>query len=110
MRAAFLLKVALAMLMLVTAFPAAAAEQPHMKAALELLQSAKKSDNPKPMLLAAQRHKKNAKRNKGGALGQAAESLREAIALAELGGDKKKLEQKINATIANLQNGMGNAK
>ena len=80
-----------------------------MKAAIELLQSAKTSDNPKPLLAAAKRHLANVKPNKEGALVQARKSLNEAIALAEIGGEKAKLEQKINATIANVNNAIGNA-
>jgi hypothetical protein len=87
----------------------AAGDGKHMKAALELLQSAKKSDSPRPMLVAAKRHLSNVKPNKEGALAQARKSLNEAIALAELGKEKDKLEQKINATIANVHNAMGNA-
>jgi hypothetical protein len=81
-----------------------------MKAALELLQSAKKSDNPLPSLRAARKHLADAKRNKGGAIPQAIESVNEAIALATIGGERGKLDQKINAAIANVQNGIGNAK
>ncbi len=98
-------------LCLFTTAPCLAADgQPHMKAALEFLQTAKKADNPLPSLKAAKKHLANAKKNKGGAIGQAMDSLNEAIALATLGGEKDKLEQKINATIANVQNGIANGK
>ncbi|WP_206026271.1 hypothetical protein [Roseimicrobium sp. ORNL1] len=84
-------------------------DQPHMRAALELLQTAKKSDTPLPMLTSARKHLKNAAKNKGGARVEALELVDEAIAQAKA-GDKKKTEQKINAAIANIHSGMGNAK
>ncbi|RBP39144.1 hypothetical protein DES53_110168 [Roseimicrobium gellanilyticum] len=88
---------------------AANPDQPHMRAALELLQSAKKSDQPLPMLTSARKHLKNASKNKGGARVEALELVNEAIAQAQV-GDKKKTEQKINAAIANIHSGIGNAK
>jgi hypothetical protein len=99
----------LCVLMLLPLLSDGAEFQPHMKAALELLQSAKQADKPMPMLMAARKHLMAATKNKGGALGQAAQTLREAIALVETHAEKSKIEQKINATIANVQNGMGNA-
>lgn len=86
----------------------AADKQPHMEAALELLQAAKASDNPLPMLKSAKKHLVKADNNKGGARVQALESLNEAIAQVQV-GNKEKAKQKINAAIANVQNGMGNA-
>jgi hypothetical protein len=79
-----------------------------MKAALELLQAAKASDNPMPMLKSARKHLANAGKNKGGARVQALEAVNDAMAQVQV-GDKEKAKQKINAAIANVQNGMGNA-
>lgn len=96
--------------LLMGACPAGAApDQPHMKAALELLQAAKKSDKPLPMLMSAKKHLRNAGKNKGGARMEALELVNEAIAQAQV-GDKKKTEQKISAAIANIHSGMGNAR
>jgi hypothetical protein len=100
----------LALLSALVLLPVAkAAPQPHMKAALELLRTAKDADNPRPSLIAARKHLVEAKNNKGGAVAQALKDVNEAIALATTGSDKDKIKQKINAAIANVQNGMGNA-
>ena len=106
-----LIAVLTSLLLLLGTYPAEAAnpDQPHMRAALELLQSAKKSDQPLPMLMSARKHLKNAAKNKGGARVEALELVNEAIAQAKV-GDPKKTEQKINAAIANIHSGMGNAK
>lgn len=81
------------------------AEQRHMEAAIEMLQSAKQSDNPLPLLRAAKKHVANAKPNKGGERKQAAESINEAIAQATV-GNKEKMTQKINAAIAAIHSGI----
>lgn len=83
----------------------AAPEQPHMQAAIELLQAAKKSDQPLPMLKAARKHIQKAKANKGGERPDAAESINAAIGFATT-GDRTKMEAKINDAIAHIHSGM----
>jgi hypothetical protein len=97
-------------LLLAASAPAvrSADHQPHMKAALELLQAAKASDNPMPMLKSAKKHLVKADNNKGGARVQAIEAVNDAMAQVEV-GDKEKAKQKITAAIANVHNGMGNS-
>lgn len=87
----------------------AAPDQPNMRAALELLQAAKKSDQPMPMLQAAKQRLKGASKNKGGERLEAIEYVNEAMAMAKA-GDKDKMEQKVNAAIANIHSGMGKAR
>ena len=87
----------------------ALAEPPHMSAALELLQAAKKSDKPMPMLQAARKHLENAKKNKEGERVEALRDVKEAMAQAQV-GDLKKMEQKINSAIANIHQGKDKAK
>jgi hypothetical protein len=87
----------------------AAPEQPHMRAAIELLQAAKRSDKPLPMLHAAKKHIQNAKANKGGERREAVASINAAIAEATV-GNKTKCISKINDAIANLHSGMDKAK
>ena len=85
------------------------ADQGHMRAALELLQAAKKADQPLPMLKSARKHLENAPKAKGGARAQALQQLNEAVAQATV-GDKKKMSQKIDSAIANIHQHMGNAR
>src|SRR4051812_1558340 len=99
-----------AMLFFFGLLPIAKADvQPHMKRALVLLRTPKDADHPKPTLVAARDELKDAKKNKGGSIAQAMKDLDEAIALVTTGADKDKVKQKINAAIANVQNGMGNS-
>lgn len=83
----------------------ASSNQPHMDAAIELLQAAKKSDQPLPMLIAARKHIQKARANKGGERPDAAESVNAAIAFATT-GDRAKMEAKINDAIAHLHSGI----
>jgi hypothetical protein len=87
----------------------AAPDQPHMRAAVELLQSAKMADKPLPMLTAAKKHIQKARPNKKGERYDALEAVNEAIALATT-GDREKMEQKINHAISQLHSGMAKAK
>lgn len=102
----FAVSAALAILFTV---PPAYADQPHMRAALELLQSAKKSDQPLPMLNAAKKKLEDAPKNKAGGRKQALEAVNDAIAELRT-GDKKKMGEKIDSAIANIHQGMDNAK
>jgi predicted esterase len=88
----------------------AAPDQPHMRAAVELLQSAKKSDQPLPMLQAAKKHLLKARPNKKGERYDALEAVNEAIAQATVGKDREKMEQKINHAISQIHSGMAKAK
>jgi hypothetical protein len=83
------------------------AEQPHMSAALELLQAAKKADKPLPMLNAAKKHLEDASHNKAGARKEAIAAVNDAIAELRV-GDKKKMLQKIDSAIANVHQGKDN--
>ena len=80
-----------------------------MRAAVELLQSAKKAEKPLPMLTAAKKHIQKARPNKKGERYDALEAVNEAIAQATA-GDREKMEQKINHAISQLHSGMAKAK
>lgn len=80
-----------------------------MRAALELLQAAKKADEPVPLLVSARQRLKNSTKNKGGERVDALKLVNEAIAFAQT-GDRGKMEQKVNAAIASIHSGMGKAK
>ena len=80
-----------------------------MRAALELLQAAKESNNPLPMLNSAKQRLNNAAKNKGGERLEAIDYVEEAITKAKE-RDFDKMKQKINAAIANIHQGMGKAK
>lgn len=98
------------MLMLgTTAAPVSADEQSGARAAIELLQAAKKSNNPAPVLHDARKHLKNAGDIKGSDRLEAQGLIKEAITGAET-GDKKTMEAKVNAAIAKIHKGMGNAR
>jgi hypothetical protein len=85
------------------------ADQPHMTAAIELLQAAKKSDQPLPMLNSAKKHLEGSKKNKAGARVEAIAAVNDAIAELRV-GDKKKMVQKIDLAIANIHQGKDNGK
>ncbi|HYF34907.1 MAG TPA: hypothetical protein VD994_06400 [Prosthecobacter sp.] len=87
----------------------AAPDQPHMRAAIELLQAAKQANKPLPMLNAAKKHIQKAAPNKKGERVDALAAVNEAIASATT-GDKEKMEQKVNHAIAQLHSGMAKAK
>ena len=97
----------LAVLVLLLSHAPVFAEQPHMAAALELLQAAKKSDQPLPMLKSAKKHLEDAKKNKAGARVEAIAAVNDAIAELRV-GDKKKMAQKIDSAIANIHQGKDN--
>ena len=99
----------LAMFLVWVNFATGAPDQPHMRAAIELLQAAKKAEMPLPMLNAARKHIRQASPNKKGERGDALAAVNEAIALATV-GDRQKMEQKVNHAIAQLHSGMAKAK
>jgi hypothetical protein len=101
--------VMLVMLVMCLSLKAEAPDQPHMRAAIELLQAAKKAEKPLPMLSAAKKHIQKAAKNKKGERIDALKAVNEAIACATV-GDKEKLEQKVNHAIAQLHSGMAKAK
>ncbi len=84
-------------------------DQPRMRAAIDALQAAKKADKPMPYLQMAKKRLENAAKNKKGERNAALEYVQEAIDMAKA-GDMKKMEQKINAAIANIHQGMGKAR
>ena len=85
-----------------------APDQPHMRAALELLQAAKESDNPLPMLRAARKHMVNAAKNKKGERIDAISAIDQAMAFATT-GDQAKARQKIKHAISQVHSGMSKA-
>ena len=86
-----------------------AADQPNMRAAIDLLQEAKKSDQPIPLMQQAKTHLKNASRNKGGSRVDAIEELNKAIEFAKA-GDLEKARGKMNRVISEIHSGMDKAK
>ena len=88
---------------------ALSADQPRMRAAIDLLQEAKKSDNPIPLMQEAKTRLKNASHNKGGSRVDAIEELNKAIAFAKA-GDLDKARGKINRVISEIHSGMDKAK
>ena len=91
-----------------TATPVSA-DEPGVSTAIDLLQSAKKSDKPLPILHEARKHLKSATGIKGSVRLEAQQLIKAAIAEAET-GDKSKMEQKVNAAIAKIHKGVGKAK
>jgi len=86
------------------------ADLPNQRKAIDDLQAAKKASDPMPLLLSAKGHLTKAnKGNKGGDRDDALDKLEEAIKELKA-GDKKKMEQKINATIANIHQGKDKSK
>jgi len=92
-----------------TAIAPAAPDQPHMRAAVDLLNAAKTAENPLPALRAAKKHLHAARRNKRGERRDALEAVDEAIALATV-GDKNKMRQKIDHAVAQIHSGMSKAR
>ena len=86
------------------------ADLPNLNKALDDLQAAKKADDPMPLLQSAK--ERLSKANKGNKFGDRKDALNKlAEAISELkAGNKSKMVQKINATIANLQQGKGSSK
>lgn len=105
-----LLHASFVMLMLGLTANSLFAELPHQNKALDDLQAAKKADDPMPLLQSAKEHLTKAnKGNKFGDRKDALNKLEEAISELKA-GNKSKMVQKINATIANLQQGKGSSK
>ena len=93
----------------ITVAPVSAEEQPQPSAVIDLLQAAKKSSDPVPLLQDARKQLKNATGIKGSVRLEAQQLIKEAIAEAQT-GDKKKVEPKINAAIAKIHKGVGIAR
>lgn len=91
-----------------SALPVAAEDSPGVRAAIDLLQAAKKAADPVPLLQDARKQLKNAEGIKGSIRLEAQQLIKEAIAEAGT-GDKKKVEPKINAAIAKIHKGVGKA-
>ncbi|MFN2507915.1 MAG: hypothetical protein ABR589_03985 [Chthoniobacterales bacterium] len=83
----------------------ASPDQPHMRAALGLLNAARTAENPLPVLKAAKKQLREARHNKGGERLDALAAVDEAIALAMV-GDKNKMVQKIDHAIAQVHSGI----
>lgn len=92
-----------------TATPIFADDQSQTRAAIERLQSAKKSNAPVPLFQDAHKLLKNATGIKGSIRLEAQQLIKEATAEAQA-GNKQKMEQKVNAAIAKIQKGVANAK
>lgn len=94
--------------LVVTVPPVSAEDPPQPSAVIDLLQSAKKSTDPVPLLQNARKQLKNAAGIKGSIRLEAQQLIKEAITEAQT-GDKKKVEPKINAAIAKIHKGVGKA-
>ena len=104
-----LVRVACAMLLLSTA-NTALADLPQQRKALDELQAAKNAADPMPLLESAKnRIGKANKGNKGGDKEDVIDKIDEAIKELQA-GNKSKMEQKINAAIANLHQGKDKSK
>lgn len=104
-----LVRVACAMLLLSSA-TTGLADLPQQRKALDELQAAKKADDPMPLLESAKtRISKANKGNKGGDKEDVIDKIDEAIKELQA-GNKSKMEQKINAAIANLHQGKDKSK
>jgi hypothetical protein len=82
-----------------------ALDQPHMRNTIDLLQDAKKSAHPLPLLEAAHHQLATAKHDKGGERKEALPILKEAIAEARA-GDHQKMVEKIDHVIAKVHAGI----
>ena len=88
----------------------ARADLPQQRKALDELQAAKKADDPLPLLESAKnRITKANKGNKGGDKEDVIDKIDEAIKELKA-GNRSKMEQKINAAIANLHQGKDKSK
>ena len=86
------------------------ADLPNQRKAIDDLQAAKKAADPMPLLQSAKNHLSKAnKGNKDGDRDDALKKLEEAINELKA-GNRDKMAQKINATIANIQQGKGSSK
>ena len=105
----FLVRTACAVILLSTT-PFVLADFPQQRKALDELQAAKKADDPMPLLKSAKDRIANAnKGNKGGDKEDVIAKIDEAIQELKA-GNKSKMEQKINAAIANLHQGKDKSK
>lgn len=89
-------------------FSEAEERQPHMDAALQALQDAKKSPAPVALLNTAKDELHKAKHKKGGFRVESLDMVDQAIAEAQTGNHDKMI-QKIDAAIADIHNGMAHA-
>jgi len=104
-----LVRVACAMLLFSTS-TVVHADFPQQRKALDELQAAKKAADPMPLLESAKtRITKAPKGNKGGDKEDVIDKIDEAIEQLKA-GNKSKMEQKINAAIANLHQGKDKSK
>ncbi|HBJ85228.1 MAG TPA: hypothetical protein DDZ88_15415 [Verrucomicrobiales bacterium] len=104
-----ILRVTCAMLLLSNA-TLVLADLPQQRKALDELQAAKKAADPLPLLESAKTRITNAnKGNKGGDKGDVIDKIDEAIQELQA-GNRSKMEQKINAAIANLHQGKDKSK
>lgn len=96
--------------MLLLSTTTARADLPQQRKALDELQAAKKADDPMPLLESAKnRISKANKGNKGGDKEDVIDKIDEAIEQLKA-GNRSKMEQKINAAIANLHQGKDKSK
>ncbi|MBE7496391.1 MAG: hypothetical protein HS117_15725 [Verrucomicrobiaceae bacterium] len=109
-RLRLLLQAPFFMLLLGITASVALADFPQQRKALDEFQAAKKAADPMPLLESArERISKANKGNKGGDKKDVIDKIDEAI--KELrAGNKDKMEQKINAAIANLHQGKDKSK
>ena len=105
-----LLSASLAMFILGFSVTPCHADLPQQRKALDELQAAKKSSDPMPLLESAKnRLSKANKGNKAGDRDDAVDKIEEAIKELQA-GNKERMEQKINAAIANIHQGKGKSK
>lgn len=104
-----LVRAALAMLILTITTPALA-DLPQQRKALDELQAAKKAADPMPLLESAKTRITKAKKgNRDGDKEDVIAKIDEAIEQLKA-GNRSKMEQKINAAIANLHQGKNSSK
>lgn len=105
-----LLQAPLVLLLLAFTATVVLADFPQQRKALDELQAAKKADDPMLLLESARNRIANAnKGNKGGDKEDVLDKIDEAIRELKA-GNKGKMEQKINAAIANLHQGKDKSK
>lgn len=105
-----LLRTSFVVLILGIATTSLHADLPQQRKAIDELQAAKTSSDPLPLLESAKaRLGKANKGNKAGDRDDAVDKVQEAIDELKA-GDKKKMEQKINAAIANIHQGKDKSK
>jgi hypothetical protein len=82
--------------------------QPHMRAAVALLEAAKTAEKPLANLNAARKALVNAKKNKEGERVDALAYIKEAIAYATT-GDKKAMAERVDKAISSVKSGIARA-